>query len=136
MNRKNLKLLSDFLLSDPVETKGRFGMADFSRFAAPQQIAKVGHACGTAGCAVGWAPTVPGLKPDDGEEWWSYSDRIFALPSAPWDWCFSGSWATLDDTATGAGARIAALLDNTDVQYLVHSEEAVASYQKYLLPKS
>jgi len=63
-------------------------------------------ACGTVGCAVGHGPAA-GIEPTAKDTWTRYCSREFLKEgSVPWVWCFSASWASLDNTAESAALRI------------------------------
>ena len=150
MNRKNLKLLADFLAESPIEPHS-FDMSTYHedyilplRVLEDTQLYGVNY-CGSAGCAIGWAPAVPGIdEPLPHEYFNAYSLRVFDLDSAKtpeWLWMFYGTWNKIDNTARGAAARIYALLDNPSIVENVTRRRAVVvlprttkSYDKYLLP--
>ena len=152
MNRKNLKLLADFLAKSPIEPDS-FEMATFHESCitpktAYEKVRNTGiNYCGSAGCAVGWAPAVAGIpKPLKGEDYTTYSCRVFeleddtSLDGREWSWMFSGDWSSIDNTARGAAARIYALLDDPSILHELHSlvnggfliPHTPASYAKYL----
>ncbi|MFN3898908.1 MAG: hypothetical protein ACK4ML_00895 [Alishewanella aestuarii] len=129
-HRKNLTTLRDALLANKLP----FGMESYyyleNRIALGLIItldmlddlrnAQGKEDCGTAACAVGWAPVF--IEPD--EEFladYSNKDRFsynhysakYLLPVENywWDWCFSGEWANVDNSRLGAAYRISMLLD-------------------------
>jgi hypothetical protein len=124
MNRENLKLLADFLAKSPIEPDS-FNMSSFhGDLCSPYMVESAAlltgvNYCGSAGCAVGWAPSVEELpSPIEEESFNEYSCRIFEIKHTKvreWVWMFSGDWALLDNTAKGAAARIYALLDDRSV---------------------
>lgn len=133
MNRKNLKLLADYLWNLP-EGYEHFDMYFFHTGADTPSDAHI--SCGTAACALGHSPYVQGLPgPLEGERWFQYSGRIFDLNSGflkGWDWCFSSDWAEIDNTPKGAAKRIYYLLslrNEDDLTRFSYSKEDVAMYQ-------
>ena len=71
------------------------------------------HSCGTVACAMGHAPSIvtPGFP---GEEWRSYSGRVFGITDidSEWEWLFSAEWGDFDNTLTGTVKRIDYYLSN------------------------
>jgi hypothetical protein len=146
MNIVNLKLLADFLAVSPIKPSS-FNMTVFNEehlhpLASFEVSRDVGvNFCGTPACAVGWAPSVPGLpEPTDSESYNRYSKRIFDLYGKinEWLWMFSSAWSMIDDTPHGAAARIYALIDgaisfgpNEDMDEFIKGFD-VDSYSKYL----
>lgn len=77
--------------------------------------------CGAVGCAIGHGPAagVPALP---GEDWTAYRQRAFIasgedhdqieVSNVFWNWCFASQWTSFDNTAAGAGLRIAYYLQN------------------------
>ena len=80
--------------------------------------------CGTSGCAIGWAPVVPGLEAlEDDATWSGYAARVFGV--CEWDadfaFMFSSSWKDKDNTPKGAAKRIRYFIEkgcpsNTDIE--------------------
>lgn len=83
------------------------------------------NTCGTAACAIGHAPLVPGISvlPREDEEYVDYSFRFLSGEDIPvweardnpelklaWNWCFGEEWAGVDNTPQGAAKRIMYLL--------------------------
>lgn len=69
--------------------------------------------CGTVGCAVGHGPDA-GIPSLPGESWRAYCQRQL-LPieqHSAWLWCFSDTWASVDNTPAGAALRILYYLRN------------------------
>ena len=112
--------LADFLVGVPQE---KFNMAEYRMDAEGDTIYwRNENDCGTSGCALGWAPHVPGLEPVesdfDADTRWGdclrfkrYCKRVFGLVEDGhscnhWEWCFSGRWAAYDNTPIGAARRI------------------------------
>jgi len=66
------------------------------------------HACGTAGCFIGWGPAA-GIRAQPHEDWPQYSGRVsgfsFETPLKGWGWLFGEEWAETDNTPEGAAAR-------------------------------
>jgi hypothetical protein len=130
--RARLIQLADFLDTLPKRTrkfnmrlwfddkKNTFNEGDYIK--APTEIM---HNCGTAACALGWAPaaglTVPpryifttylGLS---GVNWFDFAKDFVGDRNLAHSWCFSGNWTTIDNTPHGAAARIRYLLHRGDV---------------------
>ena len=137
--RQNLTILRDALLANELP----FEMETYCRFeskvAVGQNItldllddlrkAQGKEDCGTAACAVGWAPLFipPGediLEDSNvhGAKVFNYNtySEAYLLPTDNdwWDWCFSGNWSSVDNTRLGAAYRISVLLeaDETDLR--------------------
>lgn len=143
LHRKNLLKLAVGLLSLPKNTD-KFNMAIYlespslGETCRPTKVVE----CGTAACAVGWAPTF-GIKPKKNEDWEEYSERTLigeskdVYSTSEWDWCFSPRWALTDNTSHGAAKRIIWLLlhglpDNHDDQRRGYDP---LCYTKMKLPK-
>ena len=142
LHRKNLLKLAAGLLSLPKNTE-KFDMVTY--FVSP----KLGDTslptkvveCGTAACAVGWAPTF-GIKPKKNEDWEEYSYRTLIgaslfISADEWDWCFHSHWSHTDNTPQGAAKRIIWLLlhglpDNHRDQRMGYD---ALCYTKMKLPK-
>lgn len=143
----NLEKLADFLEHNP-EVHRRFNMENF--------ISDEPH-CGSAGCALGWAPValghwndLPAFNIQGGLDnigvtrFTDFSDRYFGTHcSTPfWDWMFSGEWGRIDNTPEGAARRIHLLLEgNHDMEiedfvreYLEEAEtdDAIERYEEML----
>lgn len=72
------------------------------------------HNCGTAACAIGWAPTA-GIRVSKNDETWNdYSVRVFGYAdgSDVWEYMFGGEWTSYDNTPGGAAKRIRYVLEN------------------------
>jgi len=110
MNRENLEKLASYLEELP-EDYNHFGMDWYftidDNWYFPEKATN--FTCGTVACAVGHGPAagLPGYK---GEDWDSYSERVFQLPYLEWCWCFSGHWSEVDNTPHGAAKRIRYLM--------------------------
>lgn len=110
----NLATLRDFL---PIVDQDNFHMgwfaADGNGCIELHELKEVKHTCGTAGCAIGWAPAA-GIKPLKGEGWVEYSERVFgyACNSTTWEYMFSSDWSDVDNSTTGAAERIGFVLKN------------------------
>jgi len=114
----------------------KFDMGDFYEYYDNQQEDRVSLSpkqlelhdgptpCGTVACAVGCGPAagIPTTEKDE-DCWDMYSRRVFVrrdvenmshrfLAHRAWAFLFSGSWAWLDNTPTGAAERIEFLLKN------------------------
>jgi hypothetical protein len=68
-----------------------------------------GSECGTVGCAVGHGPFL-GFEKKPGENWTSYSYRVFGLVKEDWMYAFGAQWYLTDNTPEGAAARILELV--------------------------
>lgn len=133
INIKNLTKLRDYLMSLPRNYKD-FNMEsfmviddrelymlsgepmnidDFRDYAVP-----IINGCGTVACAVGHGPAA-GIKARKSESWNNYANRTLIEDGDCeydiWDWCFSETWAWLDNHHYGAARRISYLIDNLDV---------------------
>lgn len=109
--RANLVQLARFLYTEPIEAS-QFRMGSF--IDSDCQYATKLRSCGTAGCAVGWAPQA-GIKAHRREFYWNYCNRTLIDEEASldeWIWCFGPSWADYDNTPRGASKRILWLLVN------------------------
>ena len=109
MNEKNLKKLATYLAKLPVGY-GQFSMFDYISDGTPPVDAKEID-CGTVACAIGHGPAA-GIKAKQEEPWSCYEERVFALTSSQWDWCFHSEWRFTDDTPQGAAKRILYMLEN------------------------
>ena len=122
MNRENLKILSDGLLGiiPPIDdiSNVKFDMESYTEihkanyplhFRNPEIKMKT---CGSAGCAIGWAPFF-GIEKHLNEDWTDFSERVFGLDnsSKTWDYLFAGDWMDVDNTREGAGLRIKYVLE-------------------------
>ena len=89
--------------------------------------------CGSAGCAVGFAPLF-GLKKRRSENWFTYSGRIFNLnDDISWNWCFGENWSGPKyGTAAHAAQRIRHLLSGRPIPPL---EGWGNWHKKHPLPK-
>lgn len=127
----NLAKLRDFLLANMIP----FHMADFRsnqdeageefEHLTLDEYEKGEFVCGTAACAVGWAPFVIPPKPEhfnsteEGAELktWDYVHDTL-IPGAyrqnryDFDWPFGYGWAGVDNTREGAAYRINYLIEN------------------------
>ena len=78
------------------------------------------HECGAIGCVIGHctvldAPeNLPLYKNNGGINFWRWSENFFGckVHSPEWEWCFSSNWKGVDNTPTGAAARIRYLVKN------------------------
>lgn len=117
----NLKILRDFLIANDVA----FNMTDYrwdpqkgeSVDIALEELNRPFNECGTAGCAIGWAPFVIPHQPSEvfrrefGQDTLMYSIyaiRVFGTrPSSDgFTWMFDADWAHVDNTRIGAAYRI------------------------------
>lgn len=121
MNKPNLLALSDFLMKNEVpflmgawraEEYGDMGWLD-----APLTLDEIDQglaSCGTAGCALGWAPFV--IPPTEnciiqpGEiHFPTYEKEAFDLTPMQSASVFESRWERVDDTREGAAFRLWAL---------------------------
>jgi len=116
MNRENLKILADYLLTNEFK-ESKFDISKFSDepFYREQRLQTN---CGSIGCAVGHGPYA-GLPKLPGESWTKYSERVFEIDpeSDEWEWCFSGNWDGIDNTPKGAARRILLLLQTNNISF-------------------
>jgi hypothetical protein len=75
--------------------------------------------CGTTACAVGHAPNAGMGVRRPLENWAQYEARLFT--SAFHKACFSGNWASVDNTVRGAAARILYVLDHPGSLFFIRS---------------
>jgi hypothetical protein len=139
----NLAKLRDFLLTNEVP----FQMRVFRQYSDPltKDIIDAGaQSCGTAGCAVGWAPFVIPAEQRDfdggnygGIQFWSYvSNHLLALtPDGSFDHSFEcvfgGDWEEYDNTRHGAAFRIDEFLNGrmTHTRELLGDFDAIQHYE-------
>lgn len=105
----NLRTLAVGLL-DISTIQARFDMGQYSSYGRLEGMTSTN--CGTAGCAVGFAPFF-GIKKVKTESWADFCKRVFGLDKskAEFRWLFFGSWSEIDNTPEGASKRISWLLD-------------------------
>lgn len=157
MNKTNLKLLADWLIlnNDDLVEKSGFNMLafrsshfnnpknpeDFGGFVIDKYVSETD--CGTAGCALGWAPAsgIAEFEPLPSEMelgflvFSEYEDRVFNLsevgPNSPWDWCFSSEWYEVDNTPKGAAIRILQLISGESPDEWYYTSMTVKSYEQW-----
>jgi len=124
----NIEHLAEFLLSGDIPPP-RFDIVSFMdmdfdyrleisaklntdyspRFVTAFATDEVYNHCGTTACAVGHGP-LAGLPALDGEDWRSYSDRVFGCSSrksiAAFIFMFGPNWTGLNNTAKGTARRM------------------------------
>ena len=109
VSKENLIKLANGLLNDN-RRRTRFTMAVYS---ADGGAGEMQIECGSVGCAIGHAPFY-GIEKNPSESWFAYSRRTLINrstdDSSESRWCFSGDWAPIDNTKTGAAQRIIYLL--------------------------
>lgn len=115
MNRANLEKLAAYLEALPADYK-HFGMRSYFRHKDrgifhPAQAGPVNE-CGTVACAVGHAPSAGITTRYFYTSWTSYAYAAFDVTETEFDWCFSGVWASIDDTHYGAAKRIRYMLEH------------------------
>lgn len=126
MNRENLQKLATFLAYGELPKDVKFSMGTYTGYQHSDEWQQT--TCGTAGCAVGFAPFA-GFQKSADEGWSEYSGRLFTRDYREWAWCFDEDWKTVDDTPLGAAKRIQYLLDNEDVpsrfdEYYIQDDDA------------
>lgn len=112
MHKQNLLRLADHLDNLPPDY-AHFDMMEFVDTHSlvepyPEGVPEVLHNCGTVACAVGHATVVPGLEPLPDEHWDAYTNRLFGLDREmdAFNYMFGSQWTNVDNTPTGAAARI------------------------------
>lgn len=119
MNKDNLKKLADWLEENV--TENRFDMAHFRSNGSGSYAEFISLLdCGTAGCALGWAPFVPGLgSKKRNKNFWNYGAEIFDLDSESyeWDYIFSSFWRHFDNSIEGAINRIREVVNGKEIDY-------------------
>ena len=113
MNRDNLIKLRNGLADLP-DDYGDFDMSNYYGHVWLAGGANMPpHSCGAVACAMGHAPSIvtPAFP---GEEWRSYSGRVFGITDidSEWEWLFSAEWGDFDNTLTGTVKRIDYYLSN------------------------
>lgn len=134
--RNNLKILRDYLKYNVAQTNFNMSWYRKTNEDLPTEFWSK-NKCGTAGCALGWAPFAEGLEPieahfifaesSESEErsylnWTAYAEYHFpaiGMDVSPkgkvnefFNWLFSASWFKTDNSIEGAVARIDYLLEN------------------------
>jgi hypothetical protein len=106
---ENLNKLSDYLWKGEFPEGTHFDMCTYCAKGMQTQ-----PTCGSVGCAVGHGPYA-GIEKIPGEGFSEYCERCFGCglfsDFGAWDWCFSGKWEDVDNTAKGAAKRIQWLLE-------------------------
>ena len=108
--RDNLNKLADYLLSLPDDYK-HFYMGQFHDYVLsnPDYSPEKTFSCGTSACAVGHGPNAGIGDYKSCSDWIEYSEKYLiadVYENSAWDWCFSESWAEVDNTPKGAALRI------------------------------
>jgi len=135
MNPINMIRLASYL--EEFVTQDMFDMSRFRRVQdSPHTIDFISKTdCGTIGCALGWCPFIEGLEPLSEEindkhpeaakenpilDWRAYCLRVIGTGtgSLNWNFLFSGSWDSFDNTPNGAAGRLRYLAANGDVGLL------------------
>jgi len=127
MNTKNLRAIAKLCREIP---QSKFGMAKYRQY-DDQASAE----CGSVGCVLGHATRLEtGKLPRDlgGIRFTPWSEVFTGLDrwSREWGWCFASSWDRVDNTPTGAAARIEWMLAGNPIPEidLMFTAEAVAMY--------
>lgn len=106
-HRRNLIRLAQYLLSGKLAAD--FDMNRTTEYPDPVDESRA-VVCGKVGDVLGHGPYAGILKADD-EGWLSYCTRCFIPVFSPAGyWLCENGWAKTDNTAEGAGRRIAYLL--------------------------
>ena len=82
--------------------------------------------CGTTACALGWAPTIPGMgwefaTGDKAAAWNNYSRSVMGIdPHGEeghniWDFLFAFEWSRYDNSPLGAAKRIQYVLNGGEI---------------------
>jgi len=120
MNVENLKIWRDFLISNDVPFEMQFYRSKNGQgeCITKDEVDAGVEGCGTAGCAIGWAPfAVPAEKDDffmhHSEnklllDFFKYVPRAFGLStySGEYDFIIEMDWKQIDNTRLGAAFRI------------------------------
>lgn len=133
MNKKNMFILSNYLMSNVDRLSKHFdmkrflkhdGKAFYNHNGPTQEELNVAmtepHVCNTSACAVGFAPAViPVISSDFNSlghlNYLGYSQRVFMESHlAEWNFCFSGCWDDVDNTIQGAAFRLWLVASNAD----------------------
>lgn len=141
MNIENLKIWRDFLLNNDVPFAMRHlhqvpGTDDLVYLTKDLVDAGV-KGCGTAGCAVGWAPFVFPATPTEFNidlggvralNIVAYMARVFGIDAmnSEFDYIAASAWASLDDSRLGAAYRINCVINGEfegDDPYDFHPRE-------------
>ena len=137
IHRERLKKLADYLLNKVPANK--FDMSLY-RIGTDRE-----HICGTAGCALGWAPAIMAPSTflryrsefeDVDDLFTNISTKYFGIEGwryeGDWAYIFSGNWCSIDNTPQGAAARIRFFLDNGVPEKHTDYWWDTSHYQKYL----
>lgn len=109
MKIKNIRKLAKFLKTIPQE---KFDMGYFRANRQGMCNFVSENKCGTVGCALGWAPLVPGLGPKREHfssgtlKFLEYCYDMFEIDEEFFRYLFSESWGDFDNTPLGASNRI------------------------------
>ena len=143
VHKERLRKLAEYLLTKVPEEK--FDMEVY------RQEGNTAHICGTAGCALGWAPAImspytfykykTGTKDLD-VLFNNISMKYFGIDwyEEVWVYLFSANWVTVDNTPQGAAARILYFLDHGIPSCFDGDENSdnwdTSHYQHYLINKN
>ncbi len=114
MNRENLQRMADYIRTIPAEN---FDMYVYRE--GDHSIQYLSPECKTVGCVIGHC-TILDVEnlPRNGDgsgsilfATWSETFTGLEVCSKEWDWCFSYSWSTVDNSPEGAARRIEYLLE-------------------------
>jgi len=120
MNRTNLLRLAQYLDTLPTDYS-HFDMKFYVQNGGIQggfDPINISHLsdCGTVACAVGHAPSIPGLEAAPRERWDGYVSRVFGIRTEEYDeeflFMFGSGWADVDNTPAGAAKRIRYFLNH------------------------
>ena len=118
----NLRKLSEYLLSDKVRMDFNMRIYCHKRsyddvYLEYLDVAKRPDQtkCGTVGCALGHGPDAGVILPFMNISWTRYCWEAFGIlpfESDAWNYLFDASWAQYDNSASGAGRRLAKFIAN------------------------
>jgi hypothetical protein len=117
--RANLRKLANFL-RDFEREKAAFNMCYFINQVADSQqfVADPDYyyeeKCGTAACALGWAPYATGVAQCADDFWLLYGASVLGVEcgGGAFSWLFDSSWGNIDNSPEGAAWRIDYYLEN------------------------
>lgn len=130
--RQNLITLAKGLLT--IDVPGvEFNMSQFTNRSNVDEATD----CGTAGCAVGWAPFF-GIEKSPMEEWYSFCRRSFGVSMTTQNgiFLFGTEWYGVDNSKNGAAKRIIyALMYGVpyNIECIADEEDLLPLYQHLTL---
>ena len=120
MNTKNLTILADWLEANRewIERENRFDMRYYK--------------CGTVHCLAGWATHVPEFDCKAGlfssDDYYFFAKEVFELTPKEHIFLFGSYWECVDNTLSGAIARIRYLIAGNEITELYEPD----LYKSYL----